>query len=100
MENNKDQILVCHGFNCSNRYSELIKAKLQKRLAGQDVEVDICGCLGNCHNGNNLMINDNFLEGQTPQGVVKAAQNELSKQRRDRNGPISLQQADEILNLN
>lgn len=99
-QDKQDEILVCHGFNCSSKYSELIKAKLQRRLADKDIEVDICACLGNCHNGNNLMINHKLLEGQSPKSVVRAAQRELSIQRRDQQGPISLQQADEILNIN
>ncbi len=100
-EAKREVVKVCFGPTCGPRYAKDIEAVLKKRLR-KDVRLMRCGCTGNCSKANNVVVNGNIINRQSPLRVVNNVEMELSRQRREhlrKSGPISLDEAEQLLGL-
>ncbi len=73
----KRHIYVCMGGTCYNKGSEKVMEKLEQYFgveAGQEndvVDLDFCGCLGNCDFAVNLEVDGDIRMQVTPENVIE-----------------------------
>jgi len=98
----KESIKVCFGPTCGQRKAREIETSLGKVFRQPQYRLMRCGCTGNCALSNNLVVNGNILHKQMPGSAARSVESELSRQRREKarnSGPISAEEAQEILGL-
>lgn len=101
-EEKRDVIKVCHGPTCGERDGKPMLAVLGRHFRGTKTKVMVCGCTGNCSRASNVVVNGNIIHRQNPQRVLRSVESELGKQRIKRareSGPISADEAEEVLGL-
>jgi len=102
-EETKDVIKICFGPSCGHKGAEEIEKNLWKKYNKSDeVRVMRCGCTVNCAQANNVVVNDNIINRQSPLRVFNNVEIELSKQRKEKarnSGPLTMDEAEDILGL-
>lgn len=92
-----NEIYVCHGPTCHKEAPDIMKDL--KQGLGSKAKIQECGCLGLCGDSNNLSVNRKLIRIYQRKNAFSQVEYEISKQNRQKGGPISEDQADEILGI-
>jgi len=92
-----NEIFVCHGPTCHKDAPDIVR-NLKKEL-GRKARIQECSCLGLCGRSNNLSVNRKLIRIHQRENAVWQVRRELAKQKTKRNGPMTKDQAEDILGL-